>query len=86
MADYSITFAHFARKELEALPNTLIKRILKNIEALSDEPRPNRCRKLQSFKNLRRIRIGDYRVIYSIDDTAEIIDVIAVRHRREVYG
>ena len=86
MADYSITFAHSARKELEALPNALIKRILKNIEALSDEPRPNRCRKLQGFKNLWRIRIGDYRVIYSIDDTAEMIDVIAVRHRREAYG
>ncbi len=86
MADYSITFTHSARKELEALPNALIKRILKNIEALSDEPRPNRCRKLQGFKNLWRIRIGDYRVIYSIDDTAEMIDVIAVRHRREAYG
>ncbi|MGI8669686.1 MAG: type II toxin-antitoxin system RelE family toxin [Aridibacter sp.] len=64
MADYSITFARSARKELEILPNSLIKRIFTKIEALADEPRPNRCRKLQGFKNLWRIRIGDYRVIY----------------------
>ncbi len=85
MADYSITFARSARKELEALPNSLIKRIFTKIEALADEPRPNRCRKLQGFKNLWRIRIGDYRVIYSIDDSLETVDIVAIRHRREAY-
>ncbi len=86
MADYSITFARSARKEIEAFPNSLIKRIFTKIESLADEPRPNRCRKLQGFKNLWRIRIGDYRVIYSIDDSAEIVDIVAIRHRREAYG
>lgn len=86
MADYSITFARSARKELEALPNSLIARIFNKIEALSPEPRPHQCRKLQGFNDLWRIRIGDYRVIYSIDDTTETIDVIAIRHRREAYG
>jgi mRNA interferase RelE/StbE len=85
MADYSITFARSARKELEALPNSLIIRIFSKIEALSIEPRPSGCRKLQGFTNLWRIRIGDYRVIYSIDDKTETIDIVAVRHRREAY-
>ena len=85
MADYSITFARSARRELEALPNSLIIRIFSKIEALSIEPRPNGCRKLQGFINLWRIRIGDYRVIYSIDDSTETIDIVAVRHRREAY-
>lgn len=85
MADYSITFARSARKELESLPNSLIARIFSKIESLIIEPRPLKCRKLQGFANIWRIRIGDYRVIYSIDDQSKIIDIIAVRHRREAY-
>lgn len=85
MADYSITFARSVRKELAALPNSLIIRIFPKIEALSRKPRPGNCRKLQGFTNLWRIRIGDYRVLYSIDDPSETIDIIAVRHRREAY-
>jgi mRNA interferase RelE/StbE len=86
MADYSITFARSARKELEALPNSLITRIFNKIEALNSKPRPHQCRKLQGFNDLWRIRIGDYRVIYSIDDVKEAVDVIAIRHRRQAYG
>lgn len=85
MADYSITFARSARKELEALANSLIIRIISKIEALSIEPRPSSCRKLQGSANLWRIRVGNYRVIYSIDDHTKTIDIVAVRHRREAY-
>ena len=85
MADYSITFARSARKELEVLTNSQIIRIFSKIESLSLKPRPSGCRKLQGFTNLWRIRIGHYRVIYSIDDNAKIVDIIAVRHRREAY-
>jgi len=85
MADYSITVARSARKELEALSNPIIQRIFPKIEALNVEPRPSGCRKLQSFENLWRIRVGDYRVIYSVDDNLRIVDVVAVRHRRQAY-
>ena len=85
MADYSITFARSARKELEALPNSLIQRIFPKIEALTIAPRPSGCRKLQGFENLWRVRIGDYRVIYSVDDNLRIVDIVAVRHRRQAY-
>jgi mRNA interferase RelE/StbE len=85
MNEYSLTFARSARKELESLPNSVVIRIFSKIESLAAEPRPNNCRKLQGFTNLWRIRIGDYRVIYSIDDNAKIVDIITVRHRREAY-
>ena len=85
MADYSILFARSARKELAALSNSLIERILRKIESLAVEPRPAGCKKLQGNSNLWRIRIGDYRVVYSIDKVIEIIEIIRIKHRREVY-
>jgi mRNA interferase RelE/StbE len=85
MADYSILFARSARKELEALSNPLIERIFTKIESLAFEPRPSGSRKLQGNSNLWRIRIGDYRVVYSIDDAIEIIEIVRIKHRREVY-
>lgn len=86
MAEYSITFARSARRELEALDSSVISRILPKIESLGIHPRPHGSRKLTGEKHLWRIRIGDYRVIYSILDKERRIDITAVRHRREAYG
>jgi mRNA interferase RelE/StbE len=85
MADYAVTFARSARKELEALDGMLVSRIFPKIEALSKAPRPPGCLKLSGEENLWRIRIGDYRVVYTIEDKRKLVDVIAVRHRREAY-
>lgn len=85
MADYSISFARSARKEIETLPAKLVQRIFPAIEALAKEPRPKGCRKLTTEKHLWRIRVGDYRVIYAIDDDKQAIDIIAVRHRSKAY-
>ena len=85
MAEYRITFARSARHELEVLDPSVIRRILPKIESLSTHPRPHGSRKLTGEKNLWRIRIGDYRVIYSILDKERRIDITAVRHRREAY-
>jgi len=85
MADYSITFARSARKELESLNAPLVQRIFPKIEELAKEPRPKGCRKLRGEKNLWRIRVGDYRVIYTINDDKKVVDIIAVRHRRAAY-
>jgi mRNA interferase RelE/StbE len=85
VAEYSITFARSARRELEALDSSVILRILSKIESLTVHPRPHGSRKLTGEKHLWRIRIGDYRVIYSILDKERRIDVTAVRHRREAY-
>ena len=85
MAEYSITFARSARRELQALDSSIISRILTKVEALAVHPRPPGSRKLTGEKHLWRIRIGDYRVIYSILDRERRIDISAVRHRREAY-
>ncbi len=85
MAVNTITFARSARKELEALNTSNIRRILSKIEALAKDPIPRGCRKLQGEENLWRIRVGDYRVIYSIYPKEKIVDIIAVRHRSKAY-
>ena len=85
MAEHSITFARSARKELEALDAAIVSRIFLKIEGLSLHPRPRNCVKLRGGGNLWRIRIGVYRVIYAIDDEKKLIDIIAVRHRRDAY-
>lgn len=85
MAEYTITFARSARKELEALDASIVNRIFQKIEMLAEEPRPSGCLKLTGEEDLWRIRIGDYRVLYTINDKRKLVDVIAVRHRREAY-
>jgi mRNA interferase RelE/StbE len=85
MDDYKITFARSARKELEKFSAQEVNRIFPKIEALSIKPRPEGCRKLIGETNLWRIRVGTYRIIYSIDDEMRLIDIIAVRHRSEAY-
>jgi mRNA interferase RelE/StbE len=86
MPDYAIVFARSARKELEALDSPVIERIVMRIEALAHDPRPTGARKLRGSRNLWRVRIGDYRVVYGLDDRRRVIDIVRVRHRREAYG
>ncbi len=85
MRPYAVTFARSARKELEALDRPLIARVFKRIEALAGDPRPAGCRKLVGQASLWRIRVGDHRVIYAVDDDRRVVDVIAVRHRSDAY-
>lgn len=85
MADYKVVLARSARKELEALDAAIVRRVFPTIERLAKEPRPAGCLKLTGEENLWRIRVGNYRVIYAIDDKRKLVDVIAVCHRRDVY-
>jgi len=85
MGEYNITFARSARKELERLDSLLVSTIFPRIEKLASNPRPRGVRKLQGEQNLWRIRIGDYRVIYGVDDRTQQVDIIAVRHRNDAY-
>jgi mRNA interferase RelE/StbE len=82
---YEITFARSARRELEALQTQLVARIWARIQALGGQPRPPGSRKLQGEEDVWRIRVGHYRVLYEIKDAARIIDIVAVRHRRDAY-
>ena len=85
MTKYNITFARSARKELEALEAATVNRIFLQIENLSGNPRPHNCVKLKGGRNLWRIRIGVYRIIYAINDGKKLVDIIAVRHRKDAY-
>lgn len=85
MPDYEVSFARSARKELEDLDRGLQGRILNKIEGLGHQPRPSGCVKLTGRDRLWRIRIVDYRVVYDIDDHLRKIDVMVIRHRRDVY-
>ncbi|HLF05519.1 MAG TPA: type II toxin-antitoxin system RelE/ParE family toxin [Dehalococcoidia bacterium] len=85
MDEYTITFSRSARRELERLDPPELNRIFPRIEALSKAPRPRGCVRLHGEDNLWRIRIGDYRIIYSIYDGERTVDIIAVRHRNEAY-
>jgi mRNA interferase RelE/StbE len=85
MAAYAVTFARSARKELERFKDPLAFRIFTHIEALTKRPRPEGCKKLSGSEDLWRIRVGEYRVIYSIDDARRIVDITAIRHRSDAY-
>jgi mRNA interferase RelE/StbE len=80
-----VSLAASAAKELSRLPNSVVGRVVSAIEKLGDAPRPKGCRKLKGGDREWRIRIGDYRVIYEIDDSAETVDVARIAHRRDVY-
>jgi mRNA interferase RelE/StbE len=85
MPAYAVTFARSARKELVGLNQPLQLRVFRRIERLADDPRPAGCRKLEGADDLWRIRIGDCRVVYAVDDSRHLVDVIAVRHRSDAY-
>lgn len=85
MPRYKITFARSARRELQTLPAEIAEHILVKIEALGDNPRPRGCKKLQGPRRLWRIRVGDYRVVYNVDDGGRVVDVVVVRHRSDAY-
>ena len=85
MSEYTITFTRSARKELEALDAKIVNRLFPKIENLAKEPRPAGCRKLTGNKYLWRIRVGNYRIVYSINDEKYLVDIIAVRDRKDAY-
>jgi mRNA interferase RelE/StbE len=82
---YSVELKVSARKELERLPAKLIQRIFPKLEGLASEPRPAGCKKLKGGQREWRIRVGDYRVVYTVDDEKLLVSVMRIRHRSEVY-
>ena len=85
MANYALELKSSAQKELDALDNALFTRIDRKILALAKNPRPAGCKKLSGYKDHWRIRGGDWRVVYVIDDPRALVSITRVAHRREVY-
>lgn len=82
---YSVGYESAARKELGKLDRQVAKRIARAISALGPNPRPAGSRRLVGYEDLWRIRIGDYRVIYTIKDAELIVLALRIAHRSEVY-
>ncbi len=84
MASYKVLIKRSAAKELEALPAKDRRRVATRIQQLGSDPRPPGCEKL-SGQDRYRIRQGNYRIIYSIEDAVLTIVVVKVGHRRDIY-
>ncbi|HUC96043.1 MAG TPA: type II toxin-antitoxin system RelE/ParE family toxin [Candidatus Saccharimonadales bacterium] len=82
---YKILYKKSVEKDLRKLPKSVLKPIVKKIQALSKNPKPNGSAKLHGATNLYRIRHTDYRIIYSLDGDELVIFVIKIAHRKEVY-
>ena len=85
MRSYKLTIASRAAKELSSLSAGVAQRIDAAILGLSSDPRPHGAKKLKGERQLWRIRVGDYRIVYSIDDGQAVVDVIGVPHRSKAY-
>lgn len=81
---YRVLIRRKAQKRLDAIREEDRERIIGAIFALSEEPRPPGCRKLRGREEW-RIRMGNYRAIYTIDDDGHVIEILKVAHRREAY-
>jgi len=81
---YQVILKRSAEKELDALQANLRERILRRLLALEENPRPSGIKKLQGQESF-RLRVGDYRVLYTIDDKSKQVFIVGVGHRREVY-
>ena len=84
MASYRLLIKPSAAKELEALPKRDRQRIVGRIQGLGRDPRPPGCEKLSGAEKY-RVRQGDYRVLYTVDDDAREVVVVRIGHRRDVY-
>ena len=82
---YQILIKPSASKELQKLPENEFIKIDKAILSLSDNPRPVGCLKLMGEDKFWRIRKGDYRIIYTLDDSKKTITILKIKHRKEVY-
>ena len=85
MGSYKILWKKSAEKDLERIEPKHVSRIIEVVESLSVNPFPPDCRKLRGVKQIYRIRVGDYRVIYQVDTKAKIVVIYYVRHRRKAY-
>jgi len=83
-ASYSLFIKRGAEKELKALPKPNLSRIIEKIQSLAENPRPSGYQKMSGHSQY-RIRQGDYRILYTIDDGDRVVEIVKIGHRREVY-
>jgi mRNA interferase RelE/StbE len=85
MARYSLEVSRSAEKQIKRLPREDQKRVVETILSLAEAPRPRGARRLSGYDDVFRVRVGRYRVLYSVSDTELVIIVLKVGHRKDVY-
>jgi mRNA interferase RelE/StbE len=84
-AKYRVEITPAAQRELSKLPKKAQKRIDERIQALAENPRPPGSKKLEGEDDFHRIRVGDYRIVYQVKDKVQLVLLVRIGHRREVY-
>lgn len=82
---YEVELSKKVSKEILALPKDVAKRIMSSAMELSDNPRPQGSTKTKGTENEYRIRVGDYRIIYEVDDSKKLVSLISCKHRKDIY-
>lgn len=84
MAAYKVCFRESVEKDFSVVPKKDLKKILCRIEALAENPRPSGCEKLTGRERY-RVRQGQYRIVYSVQDEVLTVWIVKVGHRKDVY-
>ena len=82
---YTVEISAHSRKQIKRMPKTEKKKILDKIDSLSDDPRPFGYKKLYYYTDYFRVRVGNYRIIYTISDGQLVVVVVEVTNRRDAY-
>lgn len=82
---YEVVVPQSVVKQIARLSHQVRERVVTKLTELEESPRPPDCRKLETEESLYRLRVGDYRIIYTVDDTNKKVIISLVAHRREVY-
>ena len=85
MASYSISISRSAEKELRKVPHPYLKKIIEKIKTLSANPRPEGIQMLKGEDRYFRLRQGDWRLVYEVNDAEKKVTITKIGHRREVY-
>ena len=82
---YEILLERRAERDIKKLSIEIFQRIIPRIKALAENPKPPGSRKITGSKSDWRIRIGEYRVIYEVDEKSRVVKVMRIRHRKDTY-
>ena len=83
--NYTILYRPGVEREMSKLPGRILRRVDRAILGLSSNPRPHGCKKLTGYGNLHRIRVGDWRVVYEVNDVRSEVEIQIVANRKDVY-
>lgn len=82
---YALQFKPLALRQLEKLPRDVQKRLASRIEMLRNQPFPAGCKKMEAVPDAWRVRVGDYRIVYQVQQKVLLVLVLTVGHRKDVY-